>query len=468
MNYYPSISDNEDDTIISIATTRPSNNNKQKQEAGRYFFCLGTCAWALVNAIFAELPILIRDWCDNDWSIISLIALCISLSNLAPLLWTIVLDVVSVDVDCAVVGIGTLLVFGIATSFFFILLSNQHDGFILFSGKTWILLLSSCSGLVGTMSLVLFYPHAAKFSSSDAIPSLANGTAMANFFLAILAMLQHPSLDQPSFPLSTYFGIVSALFLCSTGGYLGTVGLLRKQTTATSLAKQREELNVLLPRDNSLIVATAALSESTTSSVDGNSTPLRLSVVWNPCFRIPYLVQFLWNGLIFFLPGVVPYAVKNVVDNNHDNVSSLLALSYLTISQLLSHTIGTALTGIIPYNNKDSNNKDEDYRLAIGFALALVLLWIPLVFQFCVFHPTMNFLISMLPITLNAILCGWYSYASTRCFQIVAMRCTTDPATTDHHQQKQEYVSRLMGVLHQLGAMLGSILGFWMVTKLKQ
>lgn len=115
-------------------------------------FGLGTCAWALVNAIFAELPILIPDWCDNDWSIVSSIALCISISNLAPFAWTALLSInQGEDKARTMIGIGIILFVGTTTSLLFIFLNqNATRGFVLFmDSKTWILLLSSFSGLVG-------------------------------------------------------------------------------------------------------------------------------------------------------------------------------------------------------------------------------------------------------------------------------------------------------------------------------
>eukprot|EP00547_Thalassionema_nitzschioides_P005721 CAMPEP_0194220510 /NCGR_PEP_ID=MMETSP0156-20130528/28570_1 /TAXON_ID=33649 /ORGANISM="Thalassionema nitzschioides, Strain L26-B" /LENGTH=314 /DNA_ID=CAMNT_0038950577 /DNA_START=458 /DNA_END=1402 /DNA_ORIENTATION=+ len=314
------------------------------------------------------------------------------------------------------------------------------------------------------MSLVLFYPRATAFSSNTkAIPSLANGTAMANFLLAIVAMIQNPGGSNPNFSLSTYFTTVAFVFVISVMGFIGTIVLLVEQKKKN---KNSEELKLLLSKQYSSVAAEETSMNSASHRISASSSTSSRFVVCDPRFRIPYLIQFLWNFAVFFLPGVVPYAVKSIPGNG-----SPLALSYLTISQLLSHTIGTALTSIISFQHQKGDN--DDYRLTMGFGLAIALFWVPLVFRFCIWGTT-YFLVSLIPIAMNAILCGCYSYTSTRCFQIVASRARNTPATEStitvdqqQKQEQQEYVTRIMGVVHQLGAMIGSAFGFWMVTKLK-
>ena len=416
------------------------------------FFALGTCAWALANAIFAELPIILG-W-TGDWTLASKIALCIALANLAPLLWSILADLRNgKTIVPSSVGIGFILFLGMATSICFMVLDNLDEA-------TPLLTLSILTGIVGSMTLVLFFPHAHPFAIRDngvSIASLQMGTAAASLFLAIMAIIQKPASVNPRFSLEAYFGIVTAFFALALMGWAGTLMLQPAAIVTENALKTEKDITQENSdnKDDDIMEAGVGVTkpegETETSVADEEApTELRLDF-WNVFlhiatdarFREANAVQFIINAMMFFLPGVVPYSVSYFPNPE-------LALHYQTVVQLLAQTIAILLTGL-PFTN--IRNTQVGYQLIVA-----IVFWIPTV-VLCV-HNNRDFHTSQansaLPIALYAAFAFVYGYTSTTCFQVVSARCEEDKDNGAH-------VSRVLGLLNQMGAMLGSIVGYLVV-----
>ena len=148
--------------------------------------------------------------------------------------------------------------------------------------------------------------------------------------------------------------------------------------------------------------------------------------------------QFVLNALTFFLPGIVPYSVQHF-----DN--SQRALHFLTVTQLIAQTFGTMTSGYKQWKN-------VTLQLTI-----FVVLWIPTVILSFVndtnFQHT-NQVHSAVPITLNALLNFLYGYSSTTFYHLVHAKDIDDP----------HVASRVLGSWNQLGAMLGSLIAYFLVT----
>lgn len=423
------------------------------------FFFLGTCAWSLVNAIFAELP-LILGW-NGDWSLASSISLGVALSNLFPFLWSIVADsrggkpIVSTST-----GIGALLLFGlgIGLAFCFADVAGQTA-----NSPALLLALSTGAGVVGTMSLVLFFPHAyesARVDNGGSITSLGSGTAIANLFLAAMAMVQGPGLAQPRFSMSDYFGICVAFFGLALVGWIGTI--VYKPEDPSAAMAQKESSNDVedVPAGQAVVgwIGTEMPKKETENDVEKATTEevnkksefqfafwrVLGPIATDPRFREANIVQLCLNAMAMFLPGIAPFSVAHFPDAN-------LALQYLTISQLVAQTVGIAATGI-------RSLKSEKLTL---WLVGTVLIWIPIVVlsilndNFPSFHG--NQAGAAAPITFNAIFNLLYGYVSTTCFQVVGARCQDG--------ENGEHATRVLGFLNQVGSMTGSIAGYLVVTK---
>ena len=392
------------------------------------FFCLGTCAWALVNAIFAQLPIILG-W-NGDWSLASSIALCVALSNVFPFFWSIAADARGgKPILPTTVAIGILLLFGLVVALVFCfadIATITQDSPVL------LLVLSTCSGVVGVMSLVLFFPHAYKSARLDngrSICSLNTGTAIANLFLAIMAMVQGPGLDVPNFSMGAYFGICVVIFVMALMGWVGTIAFEPKLETADDVEEAPEE-----QRDTMI---------GGEPEFQFDFWKVLLPIAKDPRFREANKVQLTLNALAFFLPGVVPFSVAHFPNPE-------LALQYLTISQLVAQTIGISITGILSLRTE---------RLT-ALLIVGILIWIPVV-VLSIMNPLDSFSSrqenATLPIVLNALFQFLYGYLSTTCFQVVGSRCKDG--------ENGEHVTRVLGFLNQVGSMAGSIVGYLVVTQ---
>jgi hypothetical protein len=230
------------------------------------FFSLGSSAWILVNAIYAEIPLIVASL-DNDYSVISKLTLCVTLTSIAPILWSLLVDVIT-GIDAkhiTQIGIAGILLIGTATS----LVLSLTDATL---PQTTLLVVSTASGLVGSMSRVLYFPHAAttiptatvettarlndeeveatphddapqqrqeiqeKNAAIQQTTAMASGMAVASLFVAILAILQQMQSDSVAehdtttttskryqFSIQAYFGVVTGIFGLAIAGFLGTL-----------------------------------------------------------------------------------------------------------------------------------------------------------------------------------------------------------------------------------------------------
>jgi hypothetical protein len=380
------------------------------------FFLLGTSAWILVNGIlYAEIPIIVAAL-DYDYTVVSTITLCVTLSNIAPLLWSAIADVRGKAETQ--VGIGIVLALGLATTSSLSLTDAALQ-------KTSLVAVSVCVGIVGTMSPVLLFPHAS--SSIDQITAMASGTAIANLFAAVLAIIQLTGNEEGRFSIQVYFGILTAVFGLAIVGFIGT---LRFQKNTLGEDK---------------VVGTNKLGDAFHDEDDQDGEehqPPAKKLFWSPFFTTTMehfhvnAAQFVLNALTFFLvPGVVPFSIQHFPGSNS-------ILHYLTVSQILAQTFGILLSGKWQYS-----------KVWIQI-LAVVVVWIPTVVLSIlndeVFHETQ--VNAVLPITLIVILNFLYGYSTTNFFHLVTSKSADAPQS-----------ARVLGAWNQLGAMSGSLVGYFLV-----
>jgi hypothetical protein len=499
------------------------------------FSFLGATAWVLVNAIYAEIPLIVASL-DYDYSVISKLTLCITLTSVAPILWAILADSCSTNSSQWVtkVGIAVMLALGTATA----LGASLSDAAL---QQTTLLITSVCSGLVGTMANVLYYPHAAttvaksttihqEAESSLSSPpaavrqttAMASGIAAASLFLAVLAIVQQRNeAISNSFSLRAYFGVVTGVFGFGILGFVGTVvaaedsslSTTSHQTSLVNNTVNDEESNenddvhgsmndknnygsIEIPNtDNNLHrrkstnVSTRGASSKLSDAapdVDGAQTTVSHAAFeiqeeappadendhdddhdhssTSPSFFASFLTvskrhatinggQFLLNLLTFFLPGIVPYSIQNFEDSQR-------ALHYMTVTQLIAQTLGAVASGW------------KQSRSVAGQLIVFGILWIPTVVLSFVNNTDFQHASqrnSAVPITLNALLNFAYGYSSTVFYHLVHAAAAAVPegeATNERGGSSgsdPHIASRVLGSWNQLGAMIGSLIAFFLV-----
>jgi len=337
--------DDDDGTKAIIESTEPRNRQAQAQYASSTssspsssssfrawllllsFFGLGSSSWILVNAIYAQIPLIVVGF-EYDYTIVSKMTLCITTTSLIPILWTTTIvpllesnqpqqnqqrqqreNGASNNYNTAstkfywttTVGIALNLTIGLGVALgvaFSPTATTQLSS---------LLTVSFCSGIVGTMSLVLYFPHAASTSmisgcstspsssspagvvsnfDTDAVverhdnkaqernakndnkkseddnadaattanaalqqtTAMASGTAVANLFVGVLAIIQFNVVprnkqdDGVLFSLQGYFGVVAGIFVLAVAGFIGTLVIparVRQRTLASSVTKMQ-------------------------------------------------------------------------------------------------------------------------------------------------------------------------------------------------------------------------------------
>lgn len=478
------------------------------------FFLLGTSAWILVNGIYAQIPIIVAAL-NYDYTVISKITLCISMSSISTILWSLMADVRPGRRDGGAAtsvstshfqnnnigketkwAIGFILLLGLGTSLSYSVSDAALE-------QTPLLVTSVCGGVVGSMSLVLYFPHAAtsRIQGSDSpstsavgqTTAMASGTAIANLFVAILALIQFNATENGMelFSIQVFFGVVTAIFACSIAGFVGTIVVedcsddvpdacvelhdgaadiyneVGKQTINDTHAGQEDASDVN--------PATSALEEAPGHSIQSqqvdprvsqkreeNFEPVECDSDWQSSTFLSSLRfytrrhfqlnagQFLLCAMTFFLPGIVPYSIQNF-----DN--SQLALHFLTVTQLIGQTLGIVLSGFKQYRH-----------IWLQFTV-FALLWIPTVALSFVndtsFQSTSQ-ANSAVPITLNALLNFVYGYSSTTMFHLVHADASASAVGKSSDEGKNSHLaSMVMGTWHQVGAMLGSLVAYFLVDR---
>jgi len=448
------------------------------------FFLLGSSSWILANGIYAEIPLIVE---AHDYTIVSKIALCVTLSNIAPFLWSLLADLRN-GKTVTKTAIAATLVLGLATSI--VLTTTDAAGH-----EPSLLAASTCAGIIGCMSKVLLFPHAS--ASVSRTTAMAAGMAVASLFVALLAIHQMSSGTNTSdsdsktttierYSIQVYFGIVTGVFALSVVGFIGTLHLesmvviveevhpievlvvdkenvsikedLGNGTTSYKIghtASQRPSENTLLPRQQDDMEGQVELSVNEPNpSGHHDSDDERMVFHWTSFWSgtrshcHENAAQFCINGMDFILPGIVPFSVQHF-----PNASE--ALHYLVVAMLMAQTCGIVLSAVW-----------QCQRIWIHVAVFCVF-WIPTVILSIVNDTTFHTLPanSAVPIVLNAVCNFLFGYSSTALFHMVEHNNDDDNDSDDNGLPKQssQVVARVMGTWSQVGAMVGGLIAFFLV-----
>jgi hypothetical protein len=454
-----------------------------------FFFLLGGSAWILINGIYAQIPFIVPFF-DGDYSVVSKISLCVTLSSLLPILLSIsfigsLLSAPAVAsskdrADTAMkrskrtrssssstslitsdnqnwhidVGIALVLSIGFVTSLVLTIWTESVTSRLLPLMATVV-----AGGIVGTTSSILYYPHAATTLSTDAQESNSGatatsiakrqtsamlfGTATSNLLVAILAILQQekikqqPELRQATNLVRIYFGVILIMMGLGVIGFVGTLVIRRINRTASDFNKSNTDGCHFSSEQSSLIETNALIGDSSSFSIQHSPqsySPQKTSYKSLSLWEITSLnstlnaAQFTLNALTFFLPGVVPYSVLHEDDEENNNTD---ALRYLIVFQLVAQTLGVLVSS--SGGSSSGQNwlyKDKNVAVQCQLGCFFLLLWIPMVFLSL--NNEMKFGIG-LPISLNTLLNFSYGYCNTSWFHLLVNHQHQELHQHHHH-----------------------------------
>jgi len=457
------------------------------------FFLLGGSAWILINGIYAQIPFIIPFF-DGDYSVVSKITLCVTLSSLLPILLSIsfigsLLRAPAVAsskarADTTIknskrtrnsstslitsdnqnwhidIGIALVLSIGFVTS---VVLTIWTE--LVTSQLVPLMATVVAGGIVGTTSSILYYPHAANVTTTtDAQESKSGatatsiakrqttamlfGTATSNLFVAILAILQQekikqqPELRQETNLVRIYFGLILILMGLGVIGFVGTLVIRRIDRTASDFNKSNTDGRHFSSERSSLIKTNALKGDSSSFSIQHSPqsySPQKTTYKSLSFWEITSLnstlnaAQFTLNALTFFLPGVVPYSVLNEDDEENSNTDSL---RYLIVFQLVAQTLGVLVSS--SGSSSSGQNwlyKDKNVAVQRQLGCFFLFLWIPMVFLSL--NNEIKFGIG-LPISLNTLLNFSYGYCNTSWFHLLVNHQHQEHHQHHHHWNEGE------------------------------
>jgi len=457
------------------------------------FFLLGGSAWILINGIYAQIPFIIPFF-DGDYSVVSKITLCVTLSSLLPILLSIsfigsLLRAPAVAsskarADTTIknskrtrnsstslitsdnqnwhidIGIALVLSIGFVTS---VVLTIWTE--LVTSQLVPLMATVVAGGIVGTTSSILYYPHAANVTTTtDAQESKSGatatsiakrqttamlfGTATSNLFVAILAILQQekikqqPELRQETNLVRIYFGLILILMGLGVIGFVGTLVIRRIDRTASGFNKSSTDGRHFSSERSSLIKTNALKGDSSSFSIQHSPqsySPQKMTYKSLSFWEITSLnstlnaAQFTLNALTFFLPGVVPYSVLNEDDEENSNTDSL---RYLIVFQLVAQTLGVLVSS--SGSSSSGQNwlyKDKNVAVQRQLGCFFLFLWIPMVFLSL--NNEIKFGIG-LPISLNSLLNFSYGYCNTSWFHLLVNHQHQEHHQHHHHWNEGE------------------------------
>ena len=394
------------------------------------------------------------------------------------------------------IGIAFVLSIGLVTSF---VLTIWTEGVISQLGS--LMATVTAGGIVGTTSSVLYYPHAAttakttplEFESSGNASNVALnvakrqttammfGTATSNLFVAILAIFQQQKLEQQpedrleSITVRNYFAILMIVMGLSATGFVGT--LLIRRTMEDNAASDSRKYNAYdhtsFSEQSSLMEAQSIKGRST-KLLDQNhrqSYPARESFNESLSFwEMTYLnstlnaSQFILNAMTFFLPGIVPYSVRNEYDEKNKSSD---ALQYLIVFQLVAQTLGVLASSCGGSSGSSCETTKSNVKRQVGSFF--LFLWIPMVFLS--FNNRKKFGV-VIPIFFNTTLNFASAYCNTSWFHFsvhhhhpIGRTKEDTKANEAIYLENGKYVSttsvtRIMATWHQIGATVGSAIAF--------
>jgi len=398
---------------------------------GFMLFCgVGLSSWLLVNAIFIEVPYFI-DTLPEGEAIASILSLLIQLCNIFPVIYVVLYSYCHIPHR---VSIFALSACAIATSIF---LATTWD-IIIVDHSLCLFLFTYVSGVIGCMSVVIYYPFASRFS-----PFLTSAVSLGMGFTGLIASLLGILQQQFDISVSGYFGLNTLILVCSCACFIGTLWKGFKPLSTDPI------INVD-PEDVVVTLSQKTLSQTLPSGETQQTQPEppRVSNSYGHCLTVNYtswiliLNQFSICFMYYFLLGLIPYSVAYLSDGGS-------VLSRMYIGGMILGSVGRFLCTWKIFRFKS-------LLLLLGFSVAQFIL--SLVVGFQCFSASKQWIPEewiWVIVFCYVIFSALNGYEDTLIYQIAAV--------SQQLPSDIERITRFIGLSNQAGSFTGSILTFILV-----
>ena len=384
-----------------------------------FLFCLylavGLTSWLLTNSLFIQVPNF-ANVLPEGYEIASMMSVVIQISNLFALIYVACYKYAHLK-DWIWVTIIQLL--AIATAF-----GIAFGWDVVWGNYSVVLLfLAALSGFVGCMSVVVFYPFAAK-SSPFLTSAISLGMGLTGLVSSILGILQ----TLLGFSVEAYF-VMNAVILIFSFMSFGVVMLYnhwqRKNSVPATLI------------DDSLTLESESPEEET---INSDTPPLYNAI--EPLSKESHMlcgVQCVNCFIYYLLLGVIPYSV-----NQFENDSELLSIMY--IWGMVLGSVGRFLCTFATFRTSS-----KPFMIICVTTQYILGIYILLQCFFTFVSSTWIWTIILSYIIVNAV----NGYEDTLLYQVAAI--------IQHDSRNIERITRYIGLSNQAGAFCGSILSFILI-----
>mmetsp|Transcript_44007 Transcript_44007/g.61859 ORF Transcript_44007/g.61859 Transcript_44007/m.61859 type:complete len:450 (+) Transcript_44007:147-1496(+) len=434
-------------------------NEKEHQGSYRVLFLfsiglfavLGVPSWIDLNGIYLQLPILL-DVLPEGYSLPAYISISVQIANIFPVIYVYLFSGKNVKTVLGSLFICSLFVSIFATLFWDWVVNDHSVG---------LLLVSFFSGALGSMYMVTLFPFASRFTPLH-ISAVSVGISLSGLLPIIIAIPQQPGSDSPQFGVGTYFSILSFVVCISLIVYGVVLGFFSPLLTAHKDKIAEEEEIMEREFEDDLFEETAPLCEpgqspeelhtkpspefpSLSDPLPTNAFQLFAQYWWEPL--LPYFATLAWvNFLKYWLLGMYTYSVVC-----YQNGSSIIF--WMNVGSFSGETIGRSLCAFFPSSRRVLN--------VLVFLQSLLFLFVII----CVFYGTGP----LLPAPSG----GWvlvaffslytlaFGYACTMHFILSPPLVNSEFPGAPHNAA--ERACQHLGAANQAGALLGSLLSFFIV-----
>ena len=382
------------------------------------FLTTGISSWLLVNSLFVEMGYFISVL-PEEAAIATQISLLIQISNFVPLFYVIFVNYVPNNYI-----ISLLLIFAIFVSMLIAGFWEQTITFFNTSTSLPLLALAFCSGLVGTTSVVLYYPFASRFSPVFT-SAISLGMGLTGAVSSILASIQYVF----NFSVSLFFIFNAIILVFCLLSFIVIIIVSKKilvvhQPINFYIADEEKQLNKEIETQTTLEPLTVV--SMVKNDLKSQSEFYAILLISN---------QFLICLIFYFLIVSIPFAVQNF---------STELTTYIYTGSIFIGSVGRFFCIF-------SKLRFSSPFFIIPVTLVQVILGIYLAIQCFTGYALQNEAYAWVIANIYIFVAFLNGYEDTLLYQVAAI--TQEP-------ERIEKITRYIGLSNQAGAFLGSILSF--------
>lgn len=385
------------------------------------FVMIGLTSWLLVNGVFTQLAVFFQ--LPGGERLPSYISLCIQLTNIGPLLYVLLMPRLSHhsqrNENISMIAVSVLGVF--AAFFLAALWETSTD-----TAAVGLLFGSALAGLVGSMSVVVFFPFASLWGTAHTAAT-STGMGLTSLVASIISIIQQPGQTGQLFSTSVYFAL------------LGCIQLLCLASLCVVLFRNARDRRVSIS-----LAAVAAITDSDDTDAELLvEQPREPEYTWRQLLAVghePFLNQIGINTLYYFLKSIINYSVRNYP---HSDV----LVFWLNAAAMLMDAFGRFSTTFL-----------RIYSINLLSFLHFCF-WSVLTLAACMTKEPLGYPWGgWLIIAINAVYVFSYTFEDTSIFQAIPKRYVGQNRPMLTHQ-----LCRFTGISNQIGSFTGAVVSFCLV-----